>query len=86
MNSYRGLGSGATIEDILQIDRLREYTSIYELTHGGLIWDKLGPQPTGDNYIFELRVTFPDPCNNSSKAHFGAMALMNGVTSFKDIS
>jgi hypothetical protein len=53
VNKYRGLGNGATIDDILKIDRYLQFTSVAKLTGDGFIYDR-DPRPLGEYHILNL--------------------------------
>lgn len=75
INKYRSLGTNATIDDIRNIDRCLQFTTVTKLTGEGFTYDKVGPRPLGEYNIFKPFITFPDPCNNPNLATFKNVAL-----------
>lgn len=74
INKYRSLGINTTIDDIRNIDRYLQFTTVTKLTGDGFIYDR-DPRPLGEYHIFKPFITFPEPCSNPKLATFKRLAL-----------
>lgn len=79
ISKYRLLGGNITLDDILNVDILQQFTTIVELTGLGNIWDRpITPIPLGDYNITRAYYSFPSPCENPYLVKFiGISCLWN---------
>jgi len=74
IRQYHDLDENTTIDDLIRIDIGQRFTTIYELTGDGRIWER-ELHPLGEWNIFRFERTFPEPCNNPNLLKIRGIAL-----------